>query len=163
MIFDLNLSELPAYKNYDGFLPELFNFDDNKIIKEIVGAWKRFSKTSFNQVFLDFAFYTLRDYLKRCRFGFCNLWIEEELQSEILKVSSWVEPVMTYGVPGLGSLLTSLLVLLIYNPVGLVSTPEIDGFQSFYICLVSVVSTGLSYFSFGLINVASAVYMVSNS
>ena len=70
---------------------------------------------------------------------------------------------MTYGVPGLGSLLTSLLVLLIYNPVGLVSTPEIDGFQSFYICLVSVVSTGLSYFSFGLINVASAVYMVSNS
>jgi hypothetical protein len=24
MIFDLNLYELPSYKNYDGFLPELF-------------------------------------------------------------------------------------------------------------------------------------------
>lgn len=30
MIFDLNLSELPVYKNYDGFIAELLNIDDDK-------------------------------------------------------------------------------------------------------------------------------------
>jgi hypothetical protein len=48
MIFDLNLSELPAYKNYDGFLAELFNIDDDKTVKEIKKVFKAFSKLSVN-------------------------------------------------------------------------------------------------------------------
>lgn len=48
MIFDLNLSELPVYKNYDGFIAELLNIDDDKKVKEIKKVFKAFTKLSTN-------------------------------------------------------------------------------------------------------------------
>jgi hypothetical protein len=48
MIFDLNLSELPEYKNYDGFLLELLKIDDNKYKNEITTVLKTFSKSAVN-------------------------------------------------------------------------------------------------------------------
>jgi hypothetical protein len=48
MIFDLNLSELPEYKNYDGFLLELLNIDDEKYKNEITRVLKTFSKSAVN-------------------------------------------------------------------------------------------------------------------
>ena len=116
MIFDLNLSELPAYKNYDGFLAELLNIDDDKTVKEIKKVFKVFSKLSVNQIFVDFAFYNLRNFIKRCKFGFCNLWVEDEVKYSFIESFSWIEPLVTFVLPGFLSLLGSLIVLLIYFP-----------------------------------------------
>jgi hypothetical protein len=81
MILDLNLSELPAFKDYEGFVPELLGIADNAEIKEITEVFKNFSKTSGSWIFADLAFFNLRDYLKRCRFGSCNFWKKDYPQN----------------------------------------------------------------------------------
>jgi hypothetical protein len=78
-IFDMNLYELPAFKNYDGFILELFSVIDDTQIKETSKIFKFFSKTSVSWIFADFGFFNLRNYHKRCRLDRCNIWNNDYL------------------------------------------------------------------------------------
>jgi hypothetical protein len=113
MIFDLNLSELPTLKEYDGFLPELLGIDDNKITEVL----KTFSKTSSSWIFADFAFFSLRNYIKRCRLGFCNIWKNEDyLNKSIYQSDISYEVYIAVLIPAFGSLMISFFTTMNYLP-----------------------------------------------
>jgi hypothetical protein len=133
MIFDLNLSELPTLKEYDGFLPELLGIDDNTKIKELTEVLKIFSKTSVSWIFADFAFFSLRNYIKRCRLGFCNIWKDGDyLKNTIYHSDIWYEEYIAVFLPAFGSLMISFFSTMNYLP-NLFSPKELDSLQYFSI------------------------------
>jgi hypothetical protein len=80
MLIDLNLSEMPHLKEYNGLFFEVFlgldaaNLKDNYVFKELIDAFKLFAKLSLNQIFFDLGFSMLKTYMKRCKFGFCDIF-----------------------------------------------------------------------------------------
>ena len=162
MIFDLNLSELPEYKNYDGFLLELLNIDDEKYKKEITRVLKTFSKSAVNQIFADFAFFTLRNYLKRCKFGFCNFWNKNKYQPNFYESGTWFESFLALSLPLFGSLMISLISIQIFLP-DFFTNKDLDSFQYFYVCFYSMVQTGLFVFIYGLVYELISAFMISST
>jgi hypothetical protein len=51
MIFDLNLELLEGFSNYDGLIPELFDFEESLIHR----VFKIFAKINTTQILIDFS------------------------------------------------------------------------------------------------------------
>jgi hypothetical protein len=120
------------------------------------------------QIFIDFAFFNLFGFLKRCRFGFCNFWVEDELQSTIIKSdsnSAGNEFALTLLFPGIAAIVTifaSSVIFLWYYPISK-DTFILDSIQLFFIGVISMVSTAFIYFTLGFLNVFAAAYLKSKS
>lgn len=91
-----------------------------------------FSKTSSCWIFADLALFSLRNYLKRCKFGFCDIWNTDKIQRTIYVADTWWEPLLKVILPFVGSIAISFFTTMNYLPNNF-APKELDSFQYFYI------------------------------
>jgi hypothetical protein len=107
---------------------------------------------------MEFALYQLRDFFKRCKFGFCNLWLEAEYQDDPFYSSTWYEPILTFLIPGVFIISLNFFAITYFYTTDFIKQSP-NSYQLLIMNTSSMVLAGFIYYCLGILNVVSASLM----